>query len=256
MTGAQGGQLPLYRKVRQVIAGRIASGEYRAGDRLPSEPTLAAELDVHRLTVRRALDELAREGLLHARQGAGTFISARPATIAVTIPLSREEFSTSLRTQLEAEGRHYRDVLVSTELTEDDAVRADLRFPRGRLRRVDSRLEVNGETWVSSTAWGPDERLADLAARWRESDGLYGLLLDRSAGPLHHVWRSFGAEAAGAGDAERLGVRIGAPVLVREGLTADEDGTPVLRVRRCARGDRVRYVLEYGGGTASSPHAG
>ncbi|WP_409329696.1 GntR family transcriptional regulator [Trujillonella humicola] len=250
MTGDRGGQPPLYRQVRQVLAGRIAAGEYRAGDRLPSEPVLAAELDVHRLTVRRALDELAREGLLHARQGAGTFVTPRPAPIAVTIPLSREEFSTSLRAQLEAEGRHYRDVLVSTEIADDDAVRADLRHPRGPLRRVDSRLEVNGETWVSSTAWGPDDRLADLATQWRETDGVYGLLLDRSAGPLHHVWRSFGAEAAGAQDAERLGVRIGAPVLVREGLTADADGTPVLRVRRCARGDRVRYVLSYDGEAA------
>jgi GntR family transcriptional regulator, phosphonate transport system regulatory protein len=249
MTGAHGGRLPLYRQVRQLLAERIATGEYRAGDRLPSEPVLAAELNVHRLTVRRALDELAREGLLHARQGAGTFVTQRPTPIAVTIPLSREEFFTGLRAQLETQGRHYRDVLLSTELTENDAVRGELRYPRGRLRRIDSRLEVNGERWVRSTAWGPDARLEDVAARWRETDGVYGLLLDRAAGPLHYVWRSFTAEAASAEDAEELDTRIGAPLLVREGLTADKHGTPVLRVRRCARGDRVRYVLQYDHGT-------
>src|SRR4051794_29086104 len=131
MTGADGGQLPLYLQVRREIAERIATGRYLAGDRLPSEPVLAAELAVHRLTVRRALEEPAREGLLHARQGAGTFVTQRLTPIAVTIPLSREEFSTSLRSQLEAEGRHYRDVLLSTELTEDDAVREELRYPTG-----------------------------------------------------------------------------------------------------------------------------
>jgi len=253
MTGADGGHLPLYRQVRRVLAERIATGEYRAGDKLPSEPVLAAQLDVHRLTLRRALEELAREGLLHARQGAGTFVTQRLTPIAVTIPLSRAEFSTSLRSQLEAEGRHYRDVLVATELTEDDAVREELRYRSGRLRRIDSRLEVNGERWVRSTAWGPDARLEGVAERWRETDGVYGLLLDRAAGPLHYVWRSFSAEAASAEDAEHLGIRVGAPVLIREGLTADEDGTPVLRVRRCARGDRVRYVLHYDGGTAGEP---
>jgi GntR family transcriptional regulator, phosphonate transport system regulatory protein len=256
MTGAHGGHLPLYRQVRQVLAERIATGEYRAGDKLPSEPVLATELDVHRLTVRRAIEELAREGLLHARQGAGTFVTRRPTPIAVTIPLSREEFSTSLRSQLDAEGRHYRDLLVSTELAENDAVRSELGNPRGRLRRIDSRLEVNGERWVSSTAWGPAARLEDVAARWRETDGVYGLLLDRATGPLHYVWRSFSAEAASAEDAERLGTRVGAPVLVREGLTADEHGTPVLRVRRCARGDRVRYVVQYDQDTGARPAAG
>ncbi|WP_448624453.1 GntR family transcriptional regulator [Geodermatophilus sp. URMC 64] len=245
MTGSEGGHLPLYRRVRQVLAERIATGEYRAGDKLPSEPVLAAELGVHRLTVRRALEELAREGLLHARQGAGTFVTQQPSPIAVTIPLSREEFFTSLRSQLEAEGQRYRDVLISTEHTENDAVRGELRYPRGRLRRVDSRLEVNGEPWVCSTAWGPDAQLEDVAARWRETDGVYGLLLDRADGPLRYVWRSFGAEAASAEDADQLGIRVGAPVLVREGLTADALGTPVLRIRRRARGDRVRYVLEY-----------
>ena len=248
MTRAVGGNLPLYRQVRQVLAERIATGEYRTGDKLPSEPVLAAELAVHRLTVRRALEELAREGLLQARQGAGTFVTQRPTPIAVTIPLSREEFFTSLRSQLAAEGRQFRDVFVSTELTEHDAVRQELRCPRGRLRRIDSRLEVNGETWVCSTAWGPAARLEDVAARWRETDGVYGLLLDRAVGPLHYVWRSFSAEAAGTKDAAELGVKVGAPLLVREGLTADEHGAPLLRVRRRARGDRVRYLLQYDDG--------
>jgi DNA-binding GntR family transcriptional regulator len=38
MTGASGGHLPLYRQVHQLLAEGIATGEYRAGDRLPSEP--------------------------------------------------------------------------------------------------------------------------------------------------------------------------------------------------------------------------
>src|SRR4051812_26394458 len=226
MAAPRTGETPLYRQVRQVLHDRIVAGDYAAGDRLPSEPTLAAELGVHRLTVRRALDELAREGFVHARQGAGTFVAQRLVPLSVTIPLSRQEFFTSLRRELETQGQQFRDVLLSTELVDDSAVRRELRYPRGRLRRIDSGLEVDGEMWVCSTAWGPETGLRGVATKWRETDGVYGLLLERVDGPLHYVWRSFSAEAAGAQDAERLGVKPGSPLLVREGLTADAGGRP------------------------------
>jgi len=245
MAAPHSGDTPLYLRVQQVLSERIASGEYAPGDKLPSETVLASELGAHRLTIRRALEELARQGIVHARQGAGTFVSRPPVHIAVTIPLSKEEFFTSLRKELAAQGVRFRDVLLSTEVADDPAIRRELAYPRGRLRRVDSALQVNGELWVCSTAWGPDSRLKDVAGRWRETDGLYGVLLERAAGPLHYVWRSFSAEAAGVEDAERLGIKPGSPVLVREGLTADENGKPVLRVRRRARADRIRYVLDY-----------
>jgi GntR family transcriptional regulator len=242
------GEVPLYQRVRAVLLDRIGSGEYAPGQRLPSEGVLADDLGVHRLTVRRALDELSREGLLRARQGAGTFVSPRPEPILITIPLTPEEFSSSLRAMLRSQGQSYRDVLLATAVDDDAAVRGELELPRARLRRVESALEVDGERWVCSTAWAPDERLRDVEARWREDDGLYGLLLGRGGRPLRYVWRSFAAEAATAEDAAVHGIRPGAPVLVREGLTADEAGRPVLRVRRRARADRVRYRIDYAGG--------
>jgi DNA-binding GntR family transcriptional regulator len=42
-----------------------------------------------------------------------------------------------------------------------------------------------------------------------------------------------------------LRVKAGTPLIVRDGLTADEDGNPILRVTRRARMDRVSYVLCY-----------
>ena len=253
MAAPRRGEVPLYRQVRGTVLERIASGRYAPGDRLPSEGDLADDLGVHRLTVRRALDELSREGRLRVRQGSGTFVAPRPEPIAITIPLTPEEFSGSLRAMLRSQGQGYRDVLLGTCLDDDAAARADLQETGGPLRRVDSALEVDGERWVCSTAWAHEADLGDVAARWRESDGLYGVLLARTRRPLHYVWRTFAAEAASVEDAAVLGVRAGAPVLVREGLTADEDGRPVLRVRRRARADRVRYRIDYSAAPAAGP---
>jgi GntR family transcriptional regulator len=95
-----------------------------------------------------------------------------------------------------------------------------------------------------SSSWFPQELLKDPKRTWSSVSGLYGQLND-SIGELVPVWRAFSAEAATAEDAEILGIKAGTPLIVRDGLTADQDGNPVLRVSRRARMDRVSYVLRY-----------
>lgn len=69
---------PLYAQVARLLAAQIASGEYGAGDLLPSEPGLAKELGVSRATIVKAFDTLHREGLIQRRQGRGTFVAPLP----------------------------------------------------------------------------------------------------------------------------------------------------------------------------------
>ena len=69
--------LPLYqqleRKLRQAIESRMLGTD----DALPPERDLAEELGVSRITVRKAIEGLVKEGLLVRRQGSGTFVSTR-----------------------------------------------------------------------------------------------------------------------------------------------------------------------------------
>ena len=64
--------------VQDELKQRIDRGELPAGTRLPSEPDLAAELQVSRATLREALRALEDEGLLRRRQGSGTYVADRP----------------------------------------------------------------------------------------------------------------------------------------------------------------------------------
>ena len=70
--------LPRYAQLADVLRGRIERGLWRTGQRLPSLDELVAEFGLARVTVRQAIEMLAREGLVSPQQGRGTFVTARP----------------------------------------------------------------------------------------------------------------------------------------------------------------------------------
>jgi len=68
---------PLYQQLQRALREAIEHGALGPDDALPSERQLAADLGVSRITVRKAIDGLADEGLLVRRQGSGNFVGAR-----------------------------------------------------------------------------------------------------------------------------------------------------------------------------------
>ena len=67
---------PLYQQLADNIRSKIASGEYKVGDKIMSERKMAEIYDLNRLTVRKALDVLIQEGRLSAIRGSGTYVKA------------------------------------------------------------------------------------------------------------------------------------------------------------------------------------
>ncbi|MFN3294181.1 MAG: GntR family transcriptional regulator, partial [Gemmobacter sp.] len=68
----------LWTAIAETLRGEIAQGLYPPGARLPTEAALSARFGVNRHTVRHALAALAQDGTVHARRGAGVFVTARP----------------------------------------------------------------------------------------------------------------------------------------------------------------------------------
>lgn len=69
--------VPVYRQIKEHIIRKIESGEWKPGFKIPSESTFVKDLGVSRMTVNRALTELANEGLLNRVQGMGSFVADR-----------------------------------------------------------------------------------------------------------------------------------------------------------------------------------
>ena len=70
-------ELPIYRQIMRQIIDAVAGGRILPGEQLPSHRDLAEQLVIAPLTVKKAYDELERQGLIATQRGRGTFVCAR-----------------------------------------------------------------------------------------------------------------------------------------------------------------------------------
>src|SRR5437764_11810740 len=78
-----------HQEICQTLKGAIASGQYKAGQRLPSEADLGKTFGASRITVNRALRELQLAGIIDRRAGSGSYVRAqaeRSYTFGLLIP--------------------------------------------------------------------------------------------------------------------------------------------------------------------------
>jgi GntR family transcriptional regulator len=121
-----GGGQPLYLQLIQQVRHAVETGVLQDGDPLPSIRALAEQLVVSHNTVAKAYTELAREGLLDLRHGAGAFITARRSV------RSRAELFKHLQERVRELVRALRDEGLSDEQIRR-AFEAELR-PQSRAR--------------------------------------------------------------------------------------------------------------------------
>ena len=69
---------PLYQQIVQHIRAQILAGDVQVGDKVPTQHEMAKAYDVSLITVKKALAELTREGILFSRVGKGTYVAQKP----------------------------------------------------------------------------------------------------------------------------------------------------------------------------------
>lgn len=81
--------IPKHLSISEQLRQWIISGKYLPGDRLPSEHKLMAQFEVSRITIRRALSNLAQQGLVISQHGKGVFVKEqRKVTYSLSSPLT------------------------------------------------------------------------------------------------------------------------------------------------------------------------
>jgi GntR family transcriptional regulator len=93
VTISQADRRPMYLQIIEQIRRRIAVGDWKAGDELPSIRALAVSTQVSVITVKRAYLELEREGVIVTRQGKASFVAEQ---LDLSSQLRREELDQHL----------------------------------------------------------------------------------------------------------------------------------------------------------------
>ena len=233
--------VPAYRQIALALQRRIDEGEWGPGGQLPTEPQLTAEFSVNRLTVRQAVADLERAGSVIVRHGKGVFVAPpfAQAEIAVDAASQKLDIGSAALAGGDAAGVLYERV-VAAEPGGTPEASSHLRLPAAGVQRVDTVIGMPGSAAEMLTSyWLDKNRFAGLAARWAGDVTLPALLRDAYGIELIYDWRGFSAAAAGLSDAGHLGVAVGHPLLVRDGVSVDSAGTPVYYLRRRYPGERI-----------------
>jgi GntR family transcriptional regulator len=84
-----GDELPIYRQIMRQVIDAVASAQLRPGDKLPSHRELSQDLVIAPLTVKKAYDELERDGYIQTLRGQGTFVGELARTLTNAARLER-----------------------------------------------------------------------------------------------------------------------------------------------------------------------
>ena len=237
---ARAEDVSLSQRILNDIRGRIVSGEWPPGHRIPFEHELTVQYGCSRMTVNKALSQLARSGLIERRRRSGSFVR-RPRSQAAVLEIH------DLRAEVEALGLDYRYELTSKRERRGGPEDADLLGPV----RPKAVLELGCRHFAGERPFCVEERLISLDAV--PEAGAQGFA-DVAAGQwlLGHVpWSSaehrISAASADPQLAEALDIDDGAPCLVVERRTWSADA-PVTYARFTYPADSHSVVARFGPG--------
>jgi GntR family transcriptional regulator len=232
--------LPLYSQLEQLLRSQIVSRQLEAGVQLPTERELCEAYQVSRITVRRAINDLARQNLVYSIPGKGTFVSMSQMRERLS-PLS--SFTDDM---------HRRGLVPSSRILQAEILPAspDIAGSMGlavgthvvhlrRLRMVSpSQIPVAIQSAYLPHAICPNLLRFDL-----QQGSLYEILKHDYHLDLDRGETTVCARLALADESELLGIKLPAAVLVSDQLTFLRSGDVVEMVNSVFRSDLYQLTV-------------
>ncbi len=222
----------VWRQIERTLSGEIADGSLAAGSKLPTEAEMSARFGVNRHTIRRALEELSRSGLVRVEQGRGSFVAEDVLDYAIS---SRTRFAEWIR-------RHNREpsgqVLDLREIAADKDVAAGLGLRAGAKIVVLERLGFADDRPVSiGRHHFPQRRFPGLLAVLQSGLGISEALASCGLADYRRQVTRVSARLPTPQEAAMLRMPRNQPILVTENVNVDAEG----------------QVVEYGTGRYPTP---
>lgn len=229
---------PLYDQLVDILTDKIEH-EYRPGDLLPSERELSDRYGLSRTTVRLALQELERLGLVIRQHGRGTFVADRSAQ---TTNLSQ---AYSFSEQMRSMGRE-----PSTTILEFSVIEADKNLAAHMGTRIGERLykikrlrSADDMPMMVERSYLPVRKFMTLKRPMLEKKALYDIVEQDFREKIGVAEEEFFASIARPADAHLLDISEGAPVLDLIRTTYNTSNEIVEYTLSVARADQFKYKV-------------
>ncbi len=225
-----------YVAVRDSLREQIVRGAFAEDDKIPSESALGAQFGVSRVTVRLALDELRKTGLIESRHGKGYFVRRVQAVQDLGRLQGFGEIMAPLGIEVHSE------VVELKEMTASAEVRKALKIDRGAtIMRIGRRRIAGGAALSYDVSHFPIE----IGERLKELDlthvDIFALLERDLSVELGYADLSLNVVAADEMLADRLGIETGDALVRIVRLTHDRSGRPVDYEYLYARPDSFQF---------------
>lgn len=233
---------PKYFTVKRSIMEMMEAGELRANEALPSERELMETYDVSRITVRRAIEELQREGFVYKIQGKGTFVQGD----------QKRQNLISITSCTEDVRRHgmtpSRKVLCKDIIEADKKRQSQLQLPEGsRVFHMARVYYANDEPINHTTVYLPYRYFPGIEAYDFSQYSLYGVIENDYNVKITRAERVLEAVIAYDEICEHLDVRPGVPLILFQCITYGE-----VRGRECPietfkcyyRSDKFKFYID------------
>lgn len=229
----------LWRQIAGQLQRGITAGDHSPGSRLPTEAELSKQFGVNRHTVRRALEELSRGGLVRVEQGRGTFVSEDVLEYSVE---PRTRFTEWIkRHNKEPSGR----VLQLRETGADAHVAAALGLRTGARVVLLERLGLADDRPVSlARHYFPAGRLKGLLEALQQSARITEALQAIGIPDYLRQTTRVTARLPTPTEAELLRMPRNRPVLIAENINVDRSGAVIEFGVGCYPTPRVQIVFE------------
>ncbi|MCK9914430.1 phosphonate metabolism transcriptional regulator PhnF [Microbacteriaceae bacterium K1510] len=216
---------PLWRQIQDVIERRINEGAYPPGEQLPTEEELARQFQVHRHTVRRAIERLRDKQAVRVEQGRGIFV--REPAVSYRIGRNTRFTIAALRD----DRRPMRRVLSSTRVKANRTTSAGLALPLDHpVQRVNMVRMVDDRVISVASCYYPLPRFQDIDKFIRETGSITEAMRRFGVEELPRKTLRVSAVMPTESDAKLLNVSRSKPLLELMHVNLDQHGVPVQAV--------------------------
>jgi len=236
-------KIPLYQQLYEQLEGRIRSGQWKPGDRIPPESELLSQYEVSRITVRKVLAMLVAEGLLVRERGRGSFVASPKLEHGMTTIVS---FTDDMRQRGFSPGTK---IIFMGLVPAPRAIADALSVPEGEeLARIDRLRLADEQPMCVEESFLIHRHLPGILEHDLANDSLreikqrvYGIRWSRARQTIQAV-------PAAPEIARLLSVKTGAPLLFFDRVTFSQDNVAMEYLRVYYRADRYTLHNELVGG--------